>query len=83
MTMMKFLHIALVALAMLAGAHKISSVESAGAWVYLYDDTGHKYKTLSASTVGEVKGYSATFMVSQNAHGYSLWTKTGTELTQG
>lgn len=79
MTMMKFLHIALVALAMLAGAHKISSVESAGAWVYLYDDTGHKYKTLSASNVGEVKGYSATFFVSQNGAWVYLWDSEGTK----
>lgn len=77
--MMKFLHIALVALAMLAGAHKISSVESAGAWVYLYDDPGHKYKTLSASTVGEVKGYSATFFVSQNGAWVYLWDSEGTK----
>jgi VCBS repeat-containing protein len=50
MTMRKFLHIALVALAMLAGAHRISSVESNGAWVYLYDDTR---PTVRCSRLGE------------------------------
>ena len=79
MTMIKILHIALVALAMLPGAHKISSVENAGAWVYLYDDAGHKYKTLSASTVVEVKGYSATFFVSRNGAWIYLWNSDGTK----
>lgn len=47
----KILSILTVALALLAGAHKISSVETRGSWVYLYDDSGHRYKTLSASSV--------------------------------
>ena len=75
--MMKFLHIALVALAVLAGAHKISSVETSGSWVYMYDDSGHRYKTLSASSVGEVKGFSADFFVSQNGNWIYLYDSEG------
>ncbi len=68
---------ALVALAMLAGAHRISSVETSGAWVYMYDETGHKYKTLNASSVGEVKGFSATFFVSRNGNWVYLFDAEG------
>jgi len=75
--MIKSLHIALVALAMLAGAHKISSVETSGSWVYMYDDSGHRYKTLSASSVGEVKGFSADFFVSQNGNWIYLYDSEG------
>lgn len=64
--MMRTLHIALLALAMRAGAHKISSVETSGSWIYMYDDTGHRYKTLCAISMGVVKGYSSEFFVSQN-----------------
>ena len=73
----KFLSIMAVVLAMLAGAHKISSVETSGNWVYLYDDTGHRYKTLSASSVGEVKGYSSEFFVSQNGSWIYLYNSEG------
>lgn len=51
--MMKFLHIAILSLVLLAGTHKISSVETSGSWIYLYDESGHRYKTLSTSSVGE------------------------------
>ncbi|MBQ7622514.1 MAG: VCBS domain-containing protein [Bacteroidales bacterium] len=64
--MMRIIQIAILTLTMLAGTHKISSVESNGSWVYMYDESGHKYKTLSAGSVGEVKGFSAAFFVSQN-----------------
>ena len=74
---MKFVHIALVALAVLAGAHKISSVETSDSWVYMYDDSGHRYKTLSASSVGEVKGFSANFFVSQNGNWIYLYDSEG------
>lgn len=73
----KILNILVVALAMLAGAHKISSVETSGSWVYLYDDSGHRYKTLSVSSVGEVKGYSSEFFVSQNGSWIYLYDSEG------
>ena len=40
-----------VAQAILSGAHKISSLETIGSWVYLYDDSGHRYKTLFFSSI--------------------------------
>ena len=55
--MFKLLNIAVIGLALLAGGHKISSVENSGNWVYMYDDQGRRYKSLSAASVGEVKGF--------------------------
>lgn len=55
----------------------ISSVETNGSWVYLYDAKGNKYKTLTASYVGEVKGYSSTFFVSRNGSWIYLWDSNG------
>ncbi len=56
----------LLALVLVMGTntHCISSVETRDGWIYYYDESGRKYQTLSASSVGEVKGYSSTFMVS-------------------
>ena len=45
-----------MALSLAASGHKISSVETSGSWIYMYDEKGTRYKTLSASSVGEVKG---------------------------
>lgn len=75
--MMKALHILIVALALLAGAHKISSVETNGSWIYMYDASGHRYRTLSVSNVGEVKGYSSEFFVSQNGSWIYLYNSEG------
>lgn len=57
-----FTFLALI-LVMGTNTHRISSVETRDGWIYYYDESGRKYKTLSASSVGEVKGYSSTFMV--------------------
>lgn len=77
MTMMKFLHIALVVLAMLAGAHKISSIEVKGGWVNLYDENGKKYQSINANTVGEIQGYSSTFFVSKSGGWIHLYDAEG------
>ncbi len=66
-----------IALALLAGAHKISSVETSGSWVYLYDDSGHRYRTLSVSSVGVVKVDSSEFFVSQNGSWIYLYNSEG------
>ena len=55
----------------------ISNVETNGSWVYLYDEQGHRYKTLSASNVGEVKGFSSTFFVSEHGSWVYLWNSKG------
>ena len=67
--MSKLLTILAFVLVMGTNTHQISSVETRGGWVRLYDEKGHNYKTLSVSTVGEVKGYSSTLIVTQN-HGW-------------
>ena len=58
----------------------ISSVETNGSWVYLYDAKGNKYKTLTASYVGEVKGWSSTFFVSRNGSWIYTWNKKGDKI---
>lgn len=58
-------------------AEEISSVEPSGSWIYLYNAQGKKYKTLSAYSVGEVKGYSSKFFVSQNGSWIYLWDSDG------
>ena len=75
--MMKILSVALLAAAIASGAHRISSVENTGNWVYMYDDKGKKYKSLSASSVGEVMGFSATFFVSRNGNWIYLFDSEG------
>ncbi len=75
--MYKILNVLLIAMALLSGAHKISSVENRGSWVYMYDESGHKYKSLSASSVGEVKGFSADFFVSRNGSWVYLYDSEG------
>lgn len=75
--MMKFLTYAIMGLMLAAGAHRISSIEQNGPWIYLYDDSGRKYKTLSADNVGEVLGYSSTFFVSRSRTWIYLWDSEG------
>ncbi|MCH5232148.1 MAG: hypothetical protein J1E78_00815 [Muribaculaceae bacterium] len=58
-------------------AEQISSVETSGSWVYIYNSQGKKYKTLSASTVGRVMGYSSTFFVSESGSWIYLWDAEG------
>ena len=61
----------------LSNQHKISSVENHGSWVYMYDQNGNRYKTLSTSSVGEVMGYSSTFFVSRNGSWIYLYDSEG------
>lgn len=78
--MMKYLTTAVLSLAISAGSHQISRVESDGSWVYMYNESGKKYQTLSANTVGEVLGYSSTFFVSRNGNWIYTWDKNGKRL---
>ena len=59
------------------GGRRISNVETSGSWVYMYDQNGKCYKTLSASSVGEVKGFSSSFFVSRNGSWVYLWNSEG------
>ena len=58
-------------------AETISSVETSGSWVYLYNSKGSKYKSLSASSVGKVVGYSSTFFVTENGSWIYLYDADG------
>lgn len=58
-------------------AEEISSVETSGSWVYLYNSKGSKYRTLSVSSVGRVMGYSSTFFVSENGSWIYLYDADG------
>ena len=76
--MKKFLAISLLILSFtVIYAEEISSVESSGSWVYLYNSKGKKYKTLSASTTGRVIGYSSSFFVTQNGSWIYLYNSDG------
>ena len=48
------------------GRHTIASIDVSGNWIRLYDEKGRNYKTLSVSSVGEIKGYSSTLIVTQS-----------------
>ena len=61
-------------------AEQISSVETSGSWIYIYNSQGKKYKTLSVSTVGTVMGYSSSFFVSQNGSWIYLWNSEGKKI---
>lgn len=58
-------------------AETISSIETSGSWVYLYNDKGSKYKSLSTSSVGTVVGYSSTFFVTENGSWIYLYDADG------
>lgn len=58
-------------------AEQISSVETSGSWVYLYNSKGMKYRTLSASSVGRVMGYSSSFFVSESGSWVYLYDADG------
>ena len=61
-------------------AEQISSVESSGSWIYLYNAQGKRYKSMSVSTVGEVKGFSSSFFVSQNGSWIYIWDADGKKI---
>lgn len=65
---------------MTSKAEQISSVETNGSWIYIYNSQGKKYKTMSVSTVGTVMGYSSSFFVSQNGSWIYLWDSEGKKI---
>lgn len=72
----------LVALLLMAGtagvlAEKISDIQVSRSWVYLYNDKGRCYKTLSTSSVGTLVGYSADFFVSESPSWVYLYDSDG------
>lgn len=75
--MMKYLAIAVLSLAILVGSHQISRVERDRSLVCMYNESGKKYQTLSANSVGDVLGCSSTFFVSRNGNWIYTWDKNG------
>lgn len=57
--------------------HRISLVQNEGNWIYMYDEQGKRYKTLSRSSVGEINGFSATFFVATNGNWVYLYDSEG------
>lgn len=72
-----FLIFALTMFGLSSKAEQISSVETSGSWVYIYNSQGKKYKTLSTSSVGRILGYSSTFFVSESGSWIYLWDAEG------
>lgn len=58
-------------------AEEISSVETTGNWIYLYNAKGSRYKSLSASSVGKILGYSSTFFVAESGSWIYLYNSEG------
>ena len=75
--MTKFLQIIALVAVLVAGEHKISNIEVRSGWVNLYDETGKKYMSLNANTVGEIQGYSSTFFVSRSGGWIHLYDAEG------
>jgi len=48
-----------------------------GSWIYLYDSESQRYKTLSASSVGEVTGVAGETFTSRNGIWIYTWDKDG------
>ena len=79
--MKKLLALLLLSIISISGAARsISNVEQRGSWYYIYDEAGRKVKTMSASTLGEVKGWCSTFIVSQNGSWIYLYDIDGRRL---
>jgi len=57
-------------------AQRISYIESTKSWYYVYDENGKKIKTLSTS-IGELKGYSASLFVVRNGGWYYVYNAEG------
>ena len=74
---MEVLIIFTLSLLMGTGTPRISSIDQGGTWIYLYNESGQKYKTLTVSSVGEIVGYSSTFFVSRSGNWYYLWDADG------
>ncbi len=56
---------------------EISDIQRSGSWYYLYDEKGHRYKTISVSAVGDLVGWSSTFFVARNGSWYNLYDTEG------
>ena len=67
----------LTIVSLLLVGHLISGIETSGNWVYLYDNSGYRYKTLSISSVGEIMGYCSCYFVTRKGHWIYLYDSEG------
>lgn len=76
--MKKFLvALCLVCCALPGVCRTLSYVERDGSWIYLYDENGRRFKTLGASSVGEVAGWSGSFFVTVSGSWIYLYDADG------
>lgn len=61
-------------------AEKISSVETSGSWIYLYDADGKRYKTISKSSVGEMAGVAGDTFTTRSGNWIYTWDKNGKKI---
>ena len=57
-------------------AQSISYIEATRSWYYIYDQDGKKIKGLS-TTIGELKGFSASFFVVKSGSWYYIYDAKG------
>lgn len=70
----------LLLLAMMGmSAQDISYIETTRSWYYLYDQTGKRTKGLPTS-IGELRGFSASFFVVKNGSWYYLYDAKGNRI---
>lgn len=62
-------------------SEQIAMVENSGSWVYLYNSQGRKYKSLSASSVGQVVGFSSSIFVSVKGSWIYVYDADGKKIT--
>lgn len=66
--MKAILNILACLLLLLAETYRVSSVETNGDWIYLYDGSGKWYKTLSISNFGEISGVSSDIVADRDGN---------------
>ena len=79
--MKKIMFAALMAIAFLtAAARPISYIEQTPSWIYLYDENGKKFQSLSSS-IGLVVGYSSEIFVVVSHNWVYVYNSEGKKIT--
>ena len=61
-------------------AEQLASIETTGSWVYLYNPQGKRYKTLSASSMGQILGYSSSIIVTRSSSWIYIYDSDGKKI---
>lgn len=81
---MKKLLIALMAVVMsLPMLASISNIERDGSWYKVYDENGKRYKTVSVSGYGELKGFSGSLAIFQRGSFYYIYNSDMKQIKSG